>query len=137
MFALATLNIQELQQGLIDLEFATAELGGLGAGRVIVVSGGGGGGEVFEEAKEEGVAHKGFFEFEAGGGGGGLGFFGVVVVFGGVGGGAGDLEVEFAEEGFGEVGVLVAAFEDDAVEFILGDGDGPVCFFFAAAGESI
>lgn len=46
----------------------------------------------------------------------------------------GDLQGEFAEERSGEVGVLVAAFEDDAVEFVLGDGDGPIGFFFAAGG---
>jgi hypothetical protein len=31
---------------------------------------------------------------------------------------------------------LVAALEDDAVEFIIRDGDGPVGFGFAAGGEA-
>jgi hypothetical protein len=31
---------------------------------------------------------------------------------------------------------LVAALEDDAVEFVVGDGDGEVIFVFAARGEA-
>lgn len=70
--------------------------------------------------------------FEAGAFGRGSGRGGV----GGRGRGNGDGEVEFAEEGPGEVGVGVAAFEDEAVEFAVRDRDGPVGFFFAAAGEA-
>jgi hypothetical protein len=56
--------------------------------------------------------------------------FGLFLV--GWGGGEGDGEVEFGEEGAREVGVLVAAFEDDAVEFVVGDGDGEVVLVLAA-----
>jgi len=59
---------------------------------------------------------------------------------GGVLGGAqaadGDLEVEVGEERAWEVRVPVAAFQDDAVEFGGGDGDGPVAFLLAAAREA-
>lgn len=40
-----------------------------------------------------------------------------------------EAEVELGEKGTGEVGICVATFEDDAVELVLGDGDGPVGFF--------
>jgi len=47
-------------------------------------------------------------------------------------GGERDGEVEFGEEGTREIGVLVAAFEDDAVEFVVCDGDGKVRLLLAA-----
>ena len=69
---------------------------------------------------------------------------GVGIVIHGVGGSGGralggaqaadgDLEVEVGEERAWEVRVPVAAFQDDAVEFGGGDGDGPVAFLLAAA----
>jgi hypothetical protein len=57
-------------------------------------------------------------------------------LFLGWGCGEGDGKVEFGEEGPREVGVLVAAFEDDAVEFVVGDGDGEVVLVLAARGEA-
>ena len=62
-------------------------------------------------------------------GGGGVG--------GGKGAGNGDFEVELCEEGFGEIGVFVAAFEDDAVKFVLSDCHWPVGFLFTAACETV
>lgn len=58
----------------------------------------------------------------------------VVISGGGVitagGGYKGNFELEFGEEGAREVRVFLAGAEHDAVEFILGDGDGPVgCVF--------
>ena len=47
-----------------------------------------------------------------------------------------DGEVEFGEEGSREVGVLVGAFEDDAVEFVVGRGDGEVGLVLAARGQT-
>lgn len=79
------------------------------------------------------MSDKGLFESGAVGGGGG--WFGGV--FGGLGCAAGDLEVEFAEEGFGEIGMLITAFEDDAMEFILRDCNWPVAFFLTTASEPI
>lgn len=76
-------------------------------------------------------ADEGFFEPCGLGRGGGLG--GALCR----GRGKGDLEIEFGQEWSWEVGVPVTAFEDDAVEFVLGDGDGPVVFLLAAAGEAV
>ena len=79
------------------------------------------------------MPHEGLFEAGA------FGWAGVGDRGGGVGEGRRrgdrDREVEFAEERAREVRVLVAAFEDDAVEFLLRDRDGPVRFLLAPAGE--
>lgn len=47
-----------------------------------------------------------------------------------------DLEVEFGEQGTREVGILVAAFEDNAVEFVLGDSNREIGLCFAAGGKT-
>jgi hypothetical protein len=47
-----------------------------------------------------------------------------------------DLEVKLGEQRAREVGVLVAALEDNAVEFVLGDGDGEVGLRLAAGCET-
>ena len=52
------------------------------------------------------------------------------------GGGERDGKVEFGEEGPREVGVLVGAFENDAVELVVGRRDGEVALVFAARSET-
>lgn len=123
LLALATLRRQHLQEGLVDIKLHAGERRALG------VRAGGGVRDVLflgdQDALEDVV---------------GLEFAELVDIVGGVlgvgfgGGGERDLEVEFGEEGAGEVGVLVAALEDDAVEFVVGDGDGEVGLGFAAGG---
>ena len=48
-----------------------------------------------------------------------------------------DLEVEFTKQWTRKIRVLIAYFQDDAVEFLLGDGYRPVGLFLAAVSETI
>jgi hypothetical protein len=47
-----------------------------------------------------------------------------------------DLEIELGQEGAREVGVLVTAFQDDAVEFSICDCNWEVRFCFTTRGET-
>lgn len=50
--------------------------------------------------------------------------------------GEGDGKVKLGQQRPREVGVLVAALEDDAVELVVGNGDGEVRLLLAARGEA-
>lgn len=141
LLALAALGRQQLQQGLVDVELAARERLLLAARRARDR------GEVVEQREVQRVADELLFEALRLGEAGGGRFVGGVLVHGvravaaaaaarGLGGIDGDLEFEVGKEGAGEVGVFIAAFEDDAVEAVVGNGDRPVGLLFAARGKT-
>jgi hypothetical protein len=46
------------------------------------------------------------------------------------------LEVEFGKKRAGKVGVLISAFENDAVKFAVSDSDGEIGFCLATGSEA-
>jgi hypothetical protein len=123
VLALATLDGQVLQERLVDVELEPRE------GRALRVGTRGRVDHVLELCREDALEEVRLLELA------GLRLvvlgFGrcvrVVLVYSGFGlwwfRGQGDGEVEFRKEGAREIGVLVAAFENDAVEFVVCYGD--------------
>lgn len=119
LLALDALGGQQLQQDLVGVERLARDVGALLGGRC--------------RRRRHEVGGEG--ERERGEQVGGL----EALCFGDGGGGRrdGDVELEVGEQRAGEVRVPVAALEDDAVEAIVGDGDGPVRLVPAARRETL